>query len=149
MSKQAIEIAAPEKVVRSVLTNLKNGKIEDAMAGFAEKLTFIDYGLGLEFKDKEHLSEFFRKTRELYPHHFLVPDTALVNEDRVILEWTLQTLVTASFYGGQSRKVPASVKGVSVIHIESGKITDWADYYDGATSRRTALAAHFEEWVEL
>src|SRR5262249_18472921 len=102
-----------------------------------------------EFKDKEHLSEFFRKTRELYPDRFLSMNTAFVNEDCVILEWTLQTLVTAPFYGGQSRKVPAAVNGVSVIHLESGKITDWADYYDGVTSRRAALGAHFEEWVEV
>jgi hypothetical protein len=33
--------------------------------------------------------------------------------------------------------------------IENRNIAEWADYYDGLTSRRIALAAHFEEWVEL
>jgi hypothetical protein len=42
-----------------------------------------------------------------------------------------------------------SVNGASIVRTENGKITDWADYYDGLTSRRTALAAHFKEWVEL
>jgi hypothetical protein len=27
--------------------------------------------------------------------------------------------------------------------------TQFTNYYDGLTSRRTAVAAHFEEWVEL
>jgi hypothetical protein len=39
--------------------------------------------------------------------------------------------------------------GASIVRTENGKITDWADYYDRLSSRRTVLAAHFEEWVEL
>jgi hypothetical protein len=39
--------------------------------------------------------------------------------------------------------------GASIIRIENGKVSEWSDYYDGLTSRRTALAAQFEEWVEL
>jgi hypothetical protein len=34
------------------------------------------------------------------------------------------------------------------LRTENGKVTDWADYYDGLTSRRTALAAHFTEWID-
>jgi hypothetical protein len=67
----------------------------------------------------------------------------------MIMEWTLQTMVTEPFYGGLSRKVQVTVHGASIVRTENGKITDWADYYDGLTSRRTALAAHFKEWVEL
>jgi hypothetical protein len=26
---------------------------------------------------------------------------------------------------------------------------DWAEYYDGLTARRTALASYFAEWIEL
>jgi hypothetical protein len=65
------------------------------------------------------------------------------------MEWTLKTTVTEPFYGGLSRKLPISLHGVSIARTENQKITYWADYYDGLTSRRTALAAHFEEWVEL
>jgi hypothetical protein len=149
MSEIAIEIAAPEDVTLTVLTHLRNGKIDDAIARFVEKPTFKDHGIGLEFKDKERLSEFFRKTRELYPDSFLETDTLFVSGDHVIMEWTLQTTLTEPFYGGLSRKVKVTVHGASIVRTENGKITDWADYYDGLTSRRTALAAHFEEWVEL
>jgi hypothetical protein len=32
----------------------------------------------------------------------------------------------------------------SIVRIENGKVTHWADYDDGLTSRRTALAAQLE-----
>ena len=149
MSEVAIGITAPEGVALSVLAHLKKGKIDEAIARFAEKLSFKDHGIGLEFKQKERLSEYFRKTRELYPHSFLELDAILVSGDHVIIEWTLQYTVTEPFHNGLSRKVPVSVHGASIARTEDGKITDWADYYDGRASRRTALAAYFEEWVEL
>ena len=58
-------------------------------------------------------------------------------------------MLTEPFYGGVSRKVPIEVHGASVVWTANGRITHWTDYYDGLTSRRTALAAHFEEWLEL
>jgi hypothetical protein len=32
--------------------------------------------------------------------------------------------------------------------MDSRRISDWADYYDGLTSRRTRLADYFTEWIE-
>ena len=95
------------------------------------------------------MAEFFYKTRKLYPDSFLQTDTIFVSGNRVITEWTLQFALTEPFYGGQQRTVKVSVQGVSIVRIENGNIAEWADYYDGLTSRRTALGAHFEECVEL
>jgi hypothetical protein len=66
----------------------------------------------------------------------------------VIIEWTLQATLTEPFYGGLSQKVRVSVQGASIVRTSNGKITDWADYYDGLASRRAALASYFTEWVE-
>ena len=143
------EAATQSEVVLAVLMHLKDGDVQDAIIRFAEKFEFNDRGIGLEFNDKERLAEFFEKTRELYPDSSLQPDRILVNGDYVVTEWTLKYTFTEPFYGGLSRKVPISLRGTSVVQIENGKITDWTDYYDGLTSRRTALAAHFTEWVEL
>jgi steroid delta-isomerase-like uncharacterized protein len=143
------ETAIRSEVVSTVLMHLKDGNIQDAIACFAEKFEFNDRGIGLEFNDKERLAEFFQKIRELYPDSLLHTDTILVSGDYVVAEWTLRSTLTEPFYGGLSRKVPISLHGVSIVRIEDGKITDWADYYDGLTSRRTALAAHFTEWIEL
>ena len=148
MNEILIGKAASEGVVLTVLTDLKNGKIDEAIAGFAEEFRFKDQGIGLEFKDKERLAEFFHKTRELYPDSVLLTDTIFVSEDHVITEWTLQATLTEPFYGQLTRKVRVSLRGVSIVRTENGKITDWSDYYDGLTSRRTALASYFTEWVE-
>jgi len=144
-----IEMVAPEGVVLTVLAHLRNGEIAAAIARFAEEFAFKDYGIGLQFKDKKRLFEFFRKTQELYPESFLETNAIFVSGDYVIMDWTVQIALSEPFYGGASRKLPVAVNGVSIVRTESGKIVDWAEYYDGLTSRRTALAAHFEEWVEL
>jgi len=149
MSEIAIGMTASAGVVLTALTHLKNGKVDDAISLFAEEFRFNDRGIGLEFKDKERLAEFFRKNRELYPDADLQTDTIFLRGDRVVAEWTLRATLVEPFFGGMSRKVPISLHGVSIVRTESGKITDWTDYYDGMTSRRTALAAHFEEWVDL
>ena len=149
MSEIQMEIATLGEVVCTVLMHLENGKINDATACFAEKFEFKDRGIGLEFKDREHLEEFFQKTRELYPDSSLQTDTIFVSGDHVITEWTLRTTTTEPFYGGLSRKFPILLHGASIVRIHEGKITDWSDYYDGLTSRRAALASYFTEWVGL
>ena len=133
----------------TVLMRLTEGKIEDAIACFAEEFRFKDHGIELEFKDKDSLTEFFQKARELYPDSVQVVDRIFVSDDHVVTEWTFRATLTAPFYGGLTQKVPISLHGASIVRIADGKITDWADYYDGLTSRRSALAAHFKEWVEL
>jgi steroid delta-isomerase-like uncharacterized protein len=143
-------IEALEGVVLTVLERLQNGSIDDAIACFAEEFSFKDHGIGLEFKNKERLSEFFRKARELYPDTLLQTDTIFVSGDRVITEWTLRANVTEPcYYAGVSLKYPVSVHGVSMVLIDNGKVAGWSDYYDRLTSRRAALASYFTEWVEL
>ena len=86
MSEIPVGVAALEGVVLTVLTQLNSGEVDDAVTRFAEECRFKDHGIGLEFKDKERLREFFQKTRELYPHSFLQTDTILVSGDHVIAE---------------------------------------------------------------
>jgi steroid delta-isomerase-like uncharacterized protein len=149
MSEIAIQTVTSEEVVLTVLRHLKNRKIDDAIAGFSEEFRFEDHGIGVEFTDKERLIEFFQKTRELYPDSTLQTDTIVLSGDHVIFEWILQSTLTEPFYGELSRKVRVSLHGASIVRTDDGKITEWTDYYDGLTSRRTALAAYFTEWVEL
>jgi ketosteroid isomerase-like protein len=149
MSHVQLETAAQSELVLTMLTHLSNGNINDAVACFAQKFQFNDRGIGLEFNDKERLAEFFQKTRELYPDFSLQSEIVAATSDYVITEWVRHTTLTEPFFGGLSRKVPISSLGASIIHIENGKVSEWSDYYDGLTARRTALAAQFTEWVEL
>ena len=148
MSEVSVQTLSPERVISSVLRHLNQGQIEAATASFATEFRFKDHGIGLEFSVKQRLTEFFQKTRELYPDYSLQTDQLFVSGDHVITQWTLKATITEPFYGGLSRKLPLSLPGVSIVHIDNGEIADWADYYDGLTSRRTALAAHFTDWIE-
>ena len=148
MSEISISVTAQELVLR-VLRDLANGKVEDATGHFADEFRFKDHGIGLEFKDQQRLGEFFQKTRELYPESVLQTNTIFLSGDHVITEWTLQTILMEPFYGALKWRGPVSLHGVSIVRTENGKITDWAEYYDGLTARRTALASYFTEWIEL
>jgi hypothetical protein len=149
MSQVASQVATSEAVILEVLTHLRSGQIGEATASFAEEFRFTDHGIGLEFKDKAQLAEFFHKARELYPDSQPIVDSAFVSGDHVIVKWTYRVTITEPFMGGLSMEIPVSVPGVSIVRTREGEITDWADYYNGLISRRTALAAHFREWVEL
>jgi steroid delta-isomerase-like uncharacterized protein len=142
-------IETSESSVLNVLTELRKGQIREAVDAFADKFKFTDYGIGLEFDDKERLAEFFQKTLELYPDSVLVTDRILANGQNVTTEWTLRCTVTERFFGGLSRRVPVVTHGVSVVRMGNGKITRWSEYYDGLTARRTALGSYFTDWVEL
>jgi steroid delta-isomerase-like uncharacterized protein len=150
MVEMLIAMEALEGVALTVLENLRNGKIEDAIACFADEFSFKDHGLDLEFKNKEGLAAFFRKARELYPDSLLQTDAIFVSGDHVITEWTLQATVTEPcYYAGVSLAVPVSVHGVSIVLIDNGKVAGWSDYYDKRTSGRATLASYFTQWVEL
>ena len=124
MSEVAIQALTPKKVVPAVIMQLNEGQIEDALASFADEFRFKDHGIGLEFRDKKSLAEFFQKTREFYPDSSIHIDAIFVSGDHVI---------------GRA----------SILRTENGKITDWRDYYDGLTARRSRLAAYFTDWGEL
>ena len=148
MSEIGIATMATDKIVLAVISHLNEGNIEDAVALFADQFSFNDQGIRLEFNTKERLTEFFQKARELYPDMLLQVNTIFVSGDRVLTEWTLQTTLIEPAFGPYRLKVPLSLHRASVVLTENGRITSWSDYYDGLISRRTALAAHFTEWVE-
>ena len=149
MSKVSTQITTPKAVISGVLMNLRNGCFVDASAHFAQEFRFTDHGIGLEFKDQARLTEFFAKAREFYPDSSLTANRVFTSGDHVVVEWTRRATMTEPFYGGMSIEVPVSVQGASIVRTQEGEIIDWADYYDGLKSRRTALAAHFQEWFEL
>jgi hypothetical protein len=149
MSATAIKTVAVEDMIMSVSADRKNGRVDHAVACFADDFTFHDYGIDLEFKNKERLAEFFKKTHELFPDSCLEVDSVLLGIDHQISEWRLRTTVTRVFDRGLSRQTQVLLRGVTVVRIKAGRITDWSDYYSGLTSQRSALASYFTDWIEL
>jgi ketosteroid isomerase-like protein len=140
------EVNAPADTLQSALTALSNGQISKAVDLFDKKFTFSDQALQLEFQDKGQLSEYFQKLRELFPDTVIEVISTFECGDHVIAEWRVTASEIASYFAQQIR-LPILLSGVSVVHIENGRITRWTDYYDKNASRRIKLAAFFTEWI--
>jgi limonene-1,2-epoxide hydrolase len=136
-------MAASEEAVLTALVHLKNGPINDAVALFAERFRFRDLGIGLVFDDKEGLTEFFQRAQKPYLDSFLQTDAILVKGNHVITQRTLHSRFAESCCGRASREVRLALHGASIAQTENGKIVEWADYYDGLTSRRAILSEYF------
>ena len=139
-------VSNPKYILQSVFTALSHGKISEAVDQFDDDFTFNDQALGLEFTDKRRLSEFFQKSRELFPDTVVEVISTFESGDHVIAEWKLSATQTVSYW--IQLQVPISVRGVSIAEIENGRITHWSDYYDEKTSRRMTLASLFTDWIE-
>jgi limonene-1,2-epoxide hydrolase len=144
MNAARIGMANLESLVRTVLMALREGQIDNAVNHFGEQFAFHDYGIGLEFRDKRRLTEFFQKRRELHADPLLLTDTIFVSGDHVISEWTQQYTAAEAFLPGPL-KAPISLRGASIVRIEHGKIVRWSDYYNGPHARRTSLASYFTD----
>jgi hypothetical protein len=71
MSEVQMEVAAQGQVVETMLMHLKNGKIRDAAACFAENFEFKDWGIGLEFKNRERLAGILPEDPGTVPRFFV------------------------------------------------------------------------------
>ena len=139
-------VSNPKYILQSVLTALSHGKISEAVDQFDDHFTFNDHALGLEFTDKRRLSEFFQKSRELFPDTVIEVISTIESGDHVIADWKLTATQTVSYW--IQLQVPISLPAVSIAEVENGRITHWSDYYDEKTSRRVTLASLFADWIE-
>ena len=139
----------PDRILQIALAAWRQGNLVELVDQFNNQFTFTDYALGLEFKDKERLTEFLAKTRERFPDSERRDNTLSSGGEYVVSEWTLTATTTEPFLEGRLRKVPICVQGISVVQIKNSKISQWSDYYDQLKSRRQGVAALFEPWIEL
>ena len=57
-----------------VAVNVLESATEPRVSVLREPALMMAWGIGLEFKNRERLTEFFQKTRELYPDSSLQTD---------------------------------------------------------------------------
>jgi steroid delta-isomerase-like uncharacterized protein len=143
------EATTPDRIMQTALAAWRQGNFVEVVDQFNDEFIFTDHALGLEFKDKERLTEFLAKTRERFPDSERRDNTLFSGRDYVVSEWTLTTTQTEPFLDGRLRKVPICVQGISVVQIKNGKISQWSDHYDRLKARRCALAGWFTKWIEL
>jgi steroid delta-isomerase-like uncharacterized protein len=139
---------APRSILQSALAALSEGRISEVVANFDDRFKFNDHALTLEFTEKTRLTEFFEKSRELFPDSALAVVSVTESGDHAIAEWKLTATQTVPFFGSTRYRLPISVRGSTIIRVEHGRIVEWSDYYDQSSSRRMSLAAFFTEWIE-
>jgi steroid delta-isomerase-like uncharacterized protein len=149
LDNASVDVTSPDRVLQTALTALRQGNFVEVVGQFNDQFTFTDHALDLEFKDKGRLREFWAKIREHFPDSERKINTIFGSEESVTSEWTLTAMHTEPLPGGGLRKEPICVRGVSVVQIEHGKISQWSDYYDQVQSRRYRVAAWFAEWIEV
>jgi hypothetical protein len=143
------EATTSDRILQIALAAWRQGNFVEVVDQFHHQFTFTDHALGLEFKNKGRLTEFLAKIRELFRDSERRDNTIFHSGDHLISEWTLTATKAKPFLDGRLRKVPICVRGISVVQIQHGKISQWSDYYDQLKSRRHGLAALFAEWIEL
>ena len=135
-------------ILKSALTFLNEGSIADLVDEFDAGFTFTDHALGLQFSEKDRLTEFLQKSRELFPDSIIEVISTLESGNTVMVEWKLTATETTSLPGSTRLRLPISLPGATIVQFRNNKITHWSDYYDQLKSRRVALAAAFADWVE-
>jgi steroid delta-isomerase-like uncharacterized protein len=143
------ESTTPERILQIALAAWRQEDFVELVDQFSDRFTFTDHALGLEFTEKERLTEFLAKIAERFPDSERKDSTISSSGDLIITEWTLTAIGTHPFLDGRFRPVPIFVQGISVLQIKNGKITRWSDYYDQLKSWRYSVAALFTEWIEL
>ena len=149
LDNASAEATTSDPILQIALAAWRQGNFVEVVDKFDEQFTFTDHALGLEFKDKERLTEFLAKIGERFPDSERRDNSIFSSADHVISEWTLTATKTEPFWGRLVRKVEICVQGISVVQIKNGKISQWSDYYDQLKSGRNGLAAWFTEWLEL
>jgi SnoaL-like domain len=140
------ESVMPRRILRIALAALKRGDFAEIANQFNDQFRFIDHALEVEFSDKERLTEFFRQTRATFPDSDRRDTIIISSENYVISEWTFSGTRSELFLG-RTVEIPICVLGVSIVQIENGKITQWADYYDELQSGRYAVTDSLELWA--
>jgi steroid delta-isomerase-like uncharacterized protein len=141
LDNASVEATTSDRFPQTALVAWRQGNFDAGADQFNDQFTFTDHALGLEFKDKGRLTEFLAKIGERFPDSERRDNTIFSSGDRVISEWTLTATKTEAFLGGRLRRVPICVRGISVVQIKNGKISQWSDYYDKLKSRRHGVAA--------
>lgn len=149
LGDSSVEVKIASSIVRTVLADWSGGNIAEAADQFDDQFTFIDHALDLEFKDKNRLIEFMTKTHEFFPDAARTDNAIFTSENRVISEWELTDTQPVSFPGGSTYQQPIRTRGITVVRMKNGKISEWSEYYDRRMSGRERLAAWFTEWTEL
>ena len=124
-----IEVSTPAHILESILAALNQGKVSEVADQFDDHFTFIDHALDIGFTEKDHLIEFFHKSRELFPDSAMKVDSAFACGDHAVAMWKLTATQTES-YGSHHYRFPIMVEGLTIISVKNGRVVRWTTTSD-------------------
>jgi ketosteroid isomerase-like protein len=139
---------ASQQILMSALAALSEGRVSEIVEQFADRFTFNDHAFRLEFTDKTRLTEFFEKSREVFPDTTLEIVSLFESGERAIAEWRLSATESVPL-GSVSHRIPISFQGSTIIRVENGRIVQWSEYYDQGSYLPIRLGAFFTEWTKI
>jgi steroid delta-isomerase-like uncharacterized protein len=95
-----------------------------------------DLGLGARYEGLNAIKGFMRQTFELIPDFDWRATNILVDGSQAAAEWTLAGTYSGDTPQGRVQKRRFSLRGVSVVVTDHGKITRFSDYYNLAEFNR-------------
>lgn len=132
------------QILRSSLAALTEGRVSEAVEQFADRSTFNDHALRLEFTDKTCLTKFLQKSRELFPDTILEISSLFESGDHAIAERRFSATKSVPL-GSVSHRVPISLQGSTIIRVDNGRIVRWSQCYDQSSSLPISLGSFFTE----
>lgn len=103
------------------------------LAFFTDDCVYEDVALGAVNTGKEELEAFLRATFAAVPDFHIEPKAAFAVGDRAAAEWIMSGTQTGPFPGIPPTNNRFSVRGVSIMQLEQGKIRRNTDYWSLAT----------------
>src|SRR6266481_5122721 len=97
LDNASAEAITSDRILQIALAAWRQGNFVKVVDQFNDQFTFTDHALGLDFKDKERLTEFLAKIRERFPDSERRDNSIFSSGDRVISEWTLTPKQTEPF----------------------------------------------------
>src|SRR5262245_31413884 len=102
---ELVGVRCPQRILQSVLAALSEGKISEVVGKFDDHFTFTDHALDLEFTDKPRVTEFFQKSRELFPDATVEVISTFESGNHAIAEWNPTAEQTVP-YGSLKLRLP-------------------------------------------
>ena len=122
----------PEALVRELGRVWNSQDRERVPELFAEDAVFRDMAFGIQKRGLAEIREMFRETWRGIPDLHTEITRVLPHGEWVASEWTLSGTHTGDFPELPATGRRFSVQGVSITHVEGGKIVSQRDYYDRA-----------------
>ncbi|WP_436343480.1 ester cyclase [Natronorubrum sp. FCH18a] len=120
-----------ERLVRDYVTALWQDHEFDRVPEFvAESFTYADPTLSEPIRGPREFTAYLRETESSFSDFYVGIDTLVADDDAVLCEWTLTATHDGSMDGIPPTDRRMSINGMSIVHVEDGKLVDDRAYWD-------------------